>query len=271
MDKTKIEWADSTWSPFRGCTRISEGCRNCYAEAIAGRFSGPGMPYEGVVRIGESGARWTGDVRLVESVLDQPLRWKRPRRIFVNSMSDTFHPAVTTAMLERVYDVMARAPQHTFMVLTKRPARMRLWTNELSRNLHREHVLPNVWVGTSIENQAAADDRLDDLVNTRAALRFLSVEPLLGPVDLSAGLRTDKTGLVIVGGESGSGARPCGTDWIREVIDQCRRFDVPAFVKQLGSNPAGDVGCSRITRKGGDMNEWPEDLRVREEPKGCER
>ena len=133
-DKTGIEWTDATWNPIRGCTRVSEGCRHCYAEEVARRFSGPGLPYEGLVRIGQDGeakAQWSGVIKFVEEALLQPLRWKRSRRIFVNSMSDLFHPGVTDEMLDRIFAVMALCPQHTFQVLTKRPERMLAYMRDL--------------------------------------------------------------------------------------------------------------------------------------------
>ena len=137
MDKTKIEWADASWNPIRGCSRISEGCRNCYAEAIASRFSAPGMPYEGVIRIGDDGrARgWSGTVRLVPEVLLQPLTWRKPRRIFVSSMSDTFHADVDQKWIEAIFGVAALCPQHTFMLLTKRPKTMAAFTSSAMREV----------------------------------------------------------------------------------------------------------------------------------------
>lgn len=263
MDKTKIEWAEATWNPLRGCTRISEGCRNCYAENMAGRFSGFGNPYHGVVRIGADGPRWTGVVRRIPEKMDEPLRWRRPRRIFVNSMSDTFHALVDDLTIGEIWDVMRRAPRHTFMVLTKRAERMHSWCSKFDDN-----PLVNVSVGVSIENQRAVDERMSFIVDTVAASRFLSVEPLLERVDLSAGLRTGRIDLVIVGGESGREARPCDVAWIRSVVEQCARFDVPCFVKQLGSRPRGDdIPFSlNLTNKNGDPSEWPFDIRVRQMP-----
>ena len=282
-DGTKIEWADATWNPVRGCTRVSEGCRNCYAERVAARFSGPGEPYEGLAERGVKGPRWTGKVRFVESALLQPLRWKRPRRIFVNSMSDLFHESLPDAAIDRIFAVMALAPQHTFMVLTKRPERMRDYVDtasgrvadavQLMRTDRRAvgplpHLDPgarwwplaNVWLGVSVENQAAADERIPLLLATPAAKRFISAEPLLGEIDLTyapwpadrpkfpdthdlsdgrdalrqiepGGSRID---WVIVGGESGTGARPMHPDWVRSLRDQCAAARVPFFFKQWG-------------------------------------
>ena len=249
-DKSKIEWTDATWNPLRGCSRVSEGCRNCYAEGVAARFSGPGLPYEGLAKRvtrpdGSSEARWTGKVAFSgDQVLTQPLRWKKPRRIFVNSMSDLFHESVPDAWIDRIFAVMALAPQHTFQVLTKRPERMKAymlerWQSALAHRIdfghgdaldvpaetvgedRRDQVarecedlirqmklddterddlwdeqerlkimqwtwpLPNVWLGTSVEDQVTADTRIPYLLSTPAAVRFISAEPLLGPIDLS--------------------------------------------------------------------------------------
>jgi protein gp37 len=297
---TSIAWTDATWNPLRGCARVSEGCRFCYAEGVSARFSGPGLPYEGLAKMTPQGPRWTGAIRLVPEVLDQPLRWRRPRRIFVNSMSDLFHEDVPDSFIRAVFTSMAQARQHTFQILTKRAARMRellsRWAG--SRLTLREGygtVLPNVWLGVSVEDQRAADDRIPELLATPAAVRFLSCEPLLGPVDVSRALRphlvdradgtlhwndepgiehhrggtwdTRPIGWVIVGGESGRGARLMDEAWARSLVEQYRVAGVPVFVKQLGSVwareskhwPHGDS-------KGGDPEEWPEDLRVREMP-----
>lgn len=202
-DRSKIEWCDATWNPLYGCTRVSEGCRHCYAEGLAARFCKPGQWGEGLTRDG----RWTGKVTLAEAKLTQPLRWRKPRRIFVNSLSDLFHPNVPDEWIDRVFAVMALCPQHTFIVLTKRPARMRDYCRTLGGHHERDRVslaakeidqtngfwwtiagggahLPNVWLGVSIENQQAADERIPDLLDTPAAVRIVSAEPLLGPVDL---------------------------------------------------------------------------------------
>jgi protein gp37 len=262
---TKIEWTDVTWNPLRGCSKVSEGCRNCYAEKMASRFSGEGMPYEGTIENG----RWNGQIKFVPDVQDQPLKWKKPRRVFVNSMSDLFHPNVPESYIGSIWDVMARTPQHTYQILTKRPERMLeilskwaadgwywrredgLWCGPL------EGPLPNVWLGVSVENQRAADERIPLLLQTPAAVRFLSMEPLLGPVDLSAFKPFDgecycsdyrccprmakdcpETAIdwVIVGGESGPGARPMHPDWVRSIRDQCQAAGVSFFFKQWGNH-----------------------------------
>ena len=235
-DKTGIEWTDATWNPIRGCSRVSEGCRNCYAEHTAARFSGKGKPYEGLATIKNvqrpdgstltTEYHWTGEVRLIESALDAPLRWKKPRMIFVNSMSDLFHPKVQPQWMMKIFEVMARANWHTFQVLTKRPATM------LDFLTHRNdlNVLPNVWLGVSVEDRKTKF-RIDWLRETPAAVRFLSIEPLLEEIG-----KLKLTGIhwVIVGGESGPCARPMHPDWARSVRDQCQAAGVPFFFKQWG-------------------------------------
>jgi len=332
---TKIEWTDATWNPLRGCSRVSAGCVNCYAETMANRFSGPGQPYEGLVN---HKGRWNGKVQLVEKHLDDPLRWEKPRRVFVNSMSDLFHEAVSDDAIMRIFAVMALAKQHTFQVLTKRPERMQrmltdmtFWggvvgvAHEVANSPcatatvedaidESDRALSNVWLGVTVENQAAADERIPLLLQTPASVRFLSMEPLLGPVDLSKWIGTydcnacgyvgfetsqkfycckceayyedapDDEGCpkcgysadalvcpnpeceahehdipsfgmtdyllgtennpmihwVIVGGESGPGARPMHPDWARSLRDQCQAAGVAFLFKQWGAiKPAG--------------------------------
>ena len=228
-DKTGIEWTDATWNPVTGCTKVSEGCDHCYAETIAHRFAGTKAYPNGF------------DVTLRPERLEQPLRWKRPRRIFVNSMSDLFHSDVPDDYIAQVFEVMTKAQQHTFQVLTKRPGRMR---SLLSRRSFRDNFahwgqpwpLPNVWLGTSVENQRWADVRIPLLLDTPAAIRFLSCEPLLGPVDLFAwnidrGTRVD---WIICGGESGPHARPMHPDWARQLRDDCLTAGIPFHFKQWG-------------------------------------
>jgi protein gp37 len=261
---------------------VSEGCRNCYAERIAGRFSGPGQVYEGFASggprdyHGQTGAprtngtwRWTGKVELISSKLEEPLRWRKPRRVFVNSMSDLFHEGLSFEDIAAVWNVMAAADEHTFQVLTKRPQRAleffrwlpseRAWPSlpvagALQNALEVAWPLPNVWLGVSVEDQATADERLGPLLLTPAAKRFVSYEPALGPVDFAdflwwvdprpendAQTRVARHGLdwVIVGGESGPHARPFDVAWARTVVQECRRAGVACFVKQLGSRPVG--------------------------------
>lgn len=210
-DKSAIEWTDATWNPVTGCSKVSPGCAHCYAATLAPRLARMGQKgYTELPWIPENAA---ANVMLHEDRLAMPLRWTRPRRIFVNSMSDLFHELVPDAFIDRVFAVMAMAPQHTFQVLTKRPERMRAWADEwdaggaytevgihdgvfgmhqgmhLKGGYYRPWPLPNVWLGTSVENQTWADRRIPELLSTPAAVRFLSCEPLLGPVDLGAGLR----------------------------------------------------------------------------------
>jgi protein gp37 len=328
---TGIEWTDATWNPIRGCSRVSEGCRHCYAETVANRFSGPGKPYEGLVQIdpatGKGNGKWNGQIKFVEKHLLDPLGMKTPLRIFVNSMSDLFHEAVTEEMLDRIFAVMALCPQHTFQLLTKRPERMfayltggwharvaavvNSYTGKLgwhkgglvpvdAMGLAKGFIvgmpLPNVHLGVSVEDQKAAVKRIPLLLATPAAVRFISAEPLLGDLDLrrldwveemirfytreaakggefaymfselaeqmkaAESFENDRpwrdvlTGAwfdgcdgddnpepqhrtldwVIVGGESGPGARPMHPDWARSLRDQCVVAGVPFFFKQWG-------------------------------------
>jgi protein gp37 len=340
--KTSIEWATDTWNPVRArrtsdgkagwhCEKISAGCAHCYAETFNGRRlpgGGTGLAYTKHSRV-------AAETYLDEPVLRQPLSWRKPRRAFVCSMTDLFGEWVPDEQIDRVFAVMALAQQHTFMVLTKRAERMREY---LSRTRGPENVLsrvlraardipkprgctvpdtlgwpyPKVWLGVSVEDQAAADERVPHLLQTPAAVRFLSVEPLLGSVELrdreyditwlsrqSLNGQTRPTlDWVIVGGESGPGARPCYVEHVRSVVEQCRAAGVACFVKQLGArcysmpyrgsdrkwtpeealDSNGEeieelgkiLGASRSlvlkSPKGGDPLEWPEDLRVREMP-----
>lgn len=199
-DKTGIEWTDATWNPVRGCSRVSAGCQNCYAETVAGRFSGAGMAYEGLIA---KGGQWNGQIKLVPDALGQPLSWKKPRKIFVNSMSDLFHENVPTDFIDQVFAIMACAKQHTFQILTKRPERMRYYAKRVAESQPHDEVnmavfdaancldgsfatwpLPNVWLGVSVEDQETADERIPLLLQTPAAVRWISAEPLLEAVDL---------------------------------------------------------------------------------------
>lgn len=422
---SKIEWTDRTWNPVVGCRKVSDGCKNCYAEAMTSRVAmmqeaqGRESPYLRVVAVDRR--KWTGRAVFLPERLGEPLRWRKPRRVFVNSMSDLFHEDITFEQIAAVFGVMAATPHLTYQVLTKRPARMLefiRWvesgsaaavdsylsspsmveaiaarashvpplkeppppTPELRmifdaaapivnptlapsrfhhlRRLGETHWQPwplqNVHIGVSVEDQRSADERIPLLLQCPAALRFLSIEPLLGPVDLGLaggecpacngeavpseaiaehesaceyvshdtlddgggrcttcgkGLRPCAVcgpyhgrtaprgiGWVIVGGESGRGARPCDVSWIRSVVEQCKGAGVPVFVKQLGAMPRGvpscfgcegerwdadtcercgdvveiDVDGRRVMhlrdRKGADPSEWPNDLRVQEFP-----
>jgi protein gp37 len=297
--KTSIEWTTHNWNPVRGCSRVSEGCRFCYAETLAARFSKPGQWGRGLAfwatrPDGKKEARWTGEVMAApDHVLTEPLRWKKPRTIFVNSTSDLFHEDLPDEVIDRVFAVMALCPQHTFQILTKRPDRMRAYFAErrvgdpwaegvdyVADLLElaecpvviepHDLPLPNVWLGTSLEDQATADARIPHLLATPAAIRFISAEPLLGPVDLRriddrpwpeelgarqwtdallgatniwvesrqggwGGVAPGKIDWVICGGESGPGARPMHPDWARSLRDQCTAAGVPFFFKQWGA------------------------------------
>jgi protein gp37 len=212
-DGSTIEWTDATWNPVRGCTKVSPGCKHCYAETLAERFRGvPGHPFEHGF-----------DLQLIPSALELPLRWRASRRIFVNSMSDLFHDDVPATYIRRVFGVMKRASHHQYQVLTKRSERMA----RLAANIE---IPPQVWMGVSVENQKYTT-RIDDLRRVEASVRFLSVEPLLGPIE-----DLDLTGIhwVIVGGESGHGARPMDPAWVRSIRDQCVASNVKFFFKQWG-------------------------------------
>jgi len=350
-----IEWTDATWNPIVGCSRVSPGCEHCYAERFVHRELAPQHRGLTVLGKGEKGPRWTGEVRLVESRLGEPLRWRKPKRVFVNSLSDLFHDALTNEQIAAVFGVMAACPHLTLQVLTKRPARMREWfawldgfapegdepnasasgrrgwerwecvrhavrlgaveAGEVLRHQRSGDSaawpLPNVWLGVTAEDQQRADERIPLLLDTPAAVRFVSYEPALGPVDFKniasardemmlplAGLtwsvrftepprviRTHaKLDWVIVGGESGPGARPFDLAWARSAVAQCRAAGVPVFVKQLGANVErrrcrdcadndgtcehDGLSCDGLKhRKGADPSEWPADLRVREFPR----
>lgn len=341
--KTGIEWTDATWNPLRGCSPVSAGCKNCYASRDAKRFSGPGAPFEGLVRInaiGERTGEWNGQVHFIEKHLRDPLKWgsviehgpdckrsfdkgneycgcSRPRRIFVNSVSDLFHESVPDKWIDRIFAVMALCPQHTFQVLTKRPERMLKYFTEKHRNpqewpdenydvqtcirlsigglipgkvlangrpdilramkngdfnrygdadarIYGKWPLSNVWLGVSVENQAAADERIPLLLQTPAAARFISAEPLLGSLDVAWALSNNRLDIgagfllrgrfapgmetlrpldwAICGGESGPCARPIHPDWARSLRDQCAAANVPFFFKQWGEWAEVDGG-----------------------------
>lgn len=307
-DNTKIEWADATVNAVNGCSVLSPGCTNCYAMRLAGTRLREHPSRAGLTQPSKAGPVWTGEVRLNEQQLLQPLRWRRPRRIFWNAHGDLFHDAVPDEWIDRVFAICALTPQHTHMILTKRPARMRrymagfddqlggpieglrgalvegtaqsIWHDRTGDDTVDEWLavhlpLPNVWLGASIEDQQRADERIPDLLATPAAKRFISAEPLLGPIDLTSVRRfpgradkefvdalggncwTNQSGLpnpdpswakpgmpfsdggrgldwLIVGGESGLGARPMHPDWARSLCDQCEAAGVAFFFKQWG-------------------------------------
>jgi len=282
-DKTAIEWTDATWNPTTGCTQVSPGCDHCYALTLSERFRGvPGHYFENGF-----------DVQLRPDKLDQPLRWKKPRRIFVNSMSDLFHDDIPDEYIAKVFAVMAAAHQHTFQLLTKRHGRMRSLLNNLgfqamvaSEFLYGDLIpdtaltpgpwpLPNVWVGVSVENQQWADIRIPALIDTPAGVRFLSCEPLLGPVDLSAHLPASQSwhhadygtqydvetliDWVIVGGESGRGARPMDPAWARGIRDDCTSNNIAFHFKQWGAyGPDGRLRPKHDNGRELDGRTWDE-------------
>lgn len=209
---SSIEWTESTWNPVTGCSKVSQGCKNCYAERMAKRLKAMGNP------------RYANGfkVTLHEDLLDFPYKWKKPRKVFVNSMSDLFHEDVPLEFIQRVFDTMNNTPQHTYQILTKRSKRLK----ELSPFLNWS---PNIWMGVSVENMDVID-RIDDLRETHALIRFLSCEPLLGPLDLNL----DGIQWVIVGGESGPKARPMEESWVWDIKLQCESKDVAFFFKQWG-------------------------------------
>ncbi len=343
MPETTIEWTDRTWNPVRGCSRISPGCVHCYAERHAGRFcnghkviyDGDGMPGN-ITTVGppgpfhlfaerrSDGAHWTGKVDLIEDKLLEPLSWRKPCRVFVNSMSDLFHENLPDEAIDRVFAVMALTPHITYQVLTKRADRMReyfgpseeaggmtrdVFVEGQAQSLYEKRTgedpsmwlavhwpLPNVWLGVSVEDQQRADERIPHLLATPAAKRFVSYEPALGPVDFNR-IKNERgwflqsvSGVIgvpdfkvsgkcldwlIIGGESGPGARPFDIAWARQTVKQCKAAGVACFVKQLGArpkapfedDPTGRYYMKLKDKKGGDMAEWPEDLRVREFPR----
>lgn len=233
---SSIEWTDTTWNPLTGCTKISPGCKHCYAERMARRLKAMGQPNYA------NGFQLT----LHDDMVEQPLKWRKPRRVFVNSMSDLFHKDVPDAFILRVFGVMRRAPQHRFQVLTKRSQRL--------AHLARKIEWPaNVWMGVSVET-ADYTFRVDDLRRTGAAVKFLSVEPLLGPLPA-----LDLSGIdwVIVGGESGPGARPMAPEWVADLRDQCVAADVAFFFKQWGGVNKKKTGR---TLAGRTWDEMPDEI-----------
>ena len=308
---TSIEWVrgedgseGATWNFARGCSRVDTACEHCYAQSLAHRFRGKGQPYEGLTVLGKHGPRWTGEVRFLPEALSIPLNWRKGRRVFPCSMSDAFHGDLTNEQIAAAFGVMAATPQHTYVMTTKRAGAMRGWFSWIERQTsegqneadvcmalaeqemgHRYDLnpsdrvvqwpLPNVHLGVSAGTQASADERIADLLETPAVVRWMSLEPLLEPIDLYAFLQTEDRdaalkalgghvlpGLdwVVVGGESGPGARPCNIEWIEDIVRQCKAANRPAFVKQIGT------AAGLRDRKGSDMQEWPEALRVREMP-----
>jgi protein gp37 len=230
--KSSIEWTESTWNPVTGCTKISPGCDHCYAERLALRLQAMGQPNYA------DGFKLT----IQEHMLELPLRWKSPQVIFVNSMSDLFHKDVPTEYIHRVFDVMVRASQHRFQILTKRSLRLSRLSNALSWQ-------PNIWMGVSVESQNYTF-RIDHLRETQAHVKFLSLEPLLGPLP---NLNLQGIDWVIVGGESGPGARVMRSEWVLDIRDQCQAAGVPFFFKQWGGTNKKKFGRTLENRTWDEM------------------
>ena len=301
---TKIQWTDESWQPVVGCTKVSAGCDNCYAEKMAERLAAMACsikrkkpPTESMLAYTKAikmwfdpkteksfWKDWSGKTICIESVLDKPLHWKKPRKIFVCSMGDLFHPGVPFAFVADVLSVLSVCKHHTGQILTKRPDRMlEIFTDSRLRkhiskrtlewdlgyavvNPERDEGWPlsNVWLGVTAENQKCADERIPILLQIPAEIRFLSIEPCLSSVDLCyeaensyCKTRPLHIDWVIIGCESGPKRRPCKLEWVRSIVEQCKAADVPVFVKQLSIN-------GKVSHK---MFEWPEDLRVRQYPK----
>lgn len=344
VNKSKISWTETTWNPIRGCRPVSSGCANCYAALVAARFSKPGQPYEGLATM-DGRPRWTGESLFVDARLADPLRWTRPRMVFVNSMSDLFFEGFDFEEIAAIFGVMASAPLHTFQVLTKRPERAREWFDwyegssgcgassfaaieaakeRLGRRGFRwpkhevQWPLRNLWLGVSVEDQARAEERIPILLDLPAHLRWISAEPLLGPVDLTrviqrnvrvGGFLVDElsnnvlsdedfniwTGemvqvprldWVVIGGESGSRARPFELEWCYRMVRDCVAHGVPVFVKQMGDNTRAADTSFDLRRADGrypmfdhnrvvfgsrtELDEFPAALRFREWPRGVE-
>lgn len=261
--RTSIEWTDQSWNPVRGCSKCSEGCRNCYAERMAARFSDDGFWGHGYATRTKRGPRWTGRVDLVESKLDDVLQWRKPRRIFVNSTSDLFHERLEDRDIDQVLVRMLLSSRHTFQVLTKRADRMRRYLRDpglydrmiraatliraqypdcITVGISSRFPVSWIWWGVSVEDQRAVDVRIEELLETPARVRFVSCEPLLRPVDLTSHLQ----GLdwVIVGGESGPAARPMKAQWATALRDQCKAARVAFFFKQFGGR--ADKGAKHL-------------------------
>ena len=251
---TAIEWTDETWNPMAGCTIVSEGCRNCYAMRMAARLEAMGQEkYAGLTTRRNGSAVWNGEINEDFAVVRQPLRWRRPRRVFVNSMSDLFHERASDALIEAVWRTMRATPRHTYQILTKRPKRMR----EAARRLNvgdNGMPLPNVWLGVSIEDTVSAEERIPNLEHTFARVRFLSIEPLLGPL---IGVDLGCADWVIVGGESGPGARPMDPDWVRVIRNVCNAVGTPFFFKQWGGRTPKANGRELDGRT---WDEYPEEV-----------
>lgn len=307
---SNIEWTEETLNVARGCSRESPGCLNCYAEREAYRLERNPNPktqskYDGLTVLRGKRPGWSGEVNFDPETLAKPFGWKKPRFVFVNSMSDLFHPKLTNEQIAAVFGMMAACDRHTFQVLTKRAVRMSEWFEwvveqgdprevcvEFAAATFRDRAepvpkslgirgpwpLPNVWLGVSVEDRERMLERVPVLMLTPAAVRWVSAEPLLEEVSFDRWLKPPGETLdwIVCGGESGPGARPCNTEWLQKIVDEFTAAGVPCFVKQLGAAPFdGYVGegykpnaLTLRSKKGGDPREWPETLRVRQMPRG---
>ena len=280
--RTPIEWAEASWNVVTGCSVVSPGCTDCYAMKLAGTRLREMPNYKGLTQDSKAGPVWNGKVTYNKHLLTRPWKWRKPKRIFVNSMGDLFHDAVHDQWIRDVFDVMKNAPQHQFLILTKRAERMASFMNWHVRMFDAE-VLPNVWLGVSAENQEWAKKRIPYLLETPAAVRFVSAEPLLGPLDLRSyifdrdalvrGLQGEPGNLddeqadllaghpidwLIVGGESGRKPRPMDAAWARDLRDQCIEAGTPFFMKQMNR-----------TLYAGENTVIPPDLMVRQYPEAA--
>lgn len=275
--KTGISWTEKTWNYIRGCSEKSSGCANCYARLMAARFSGPGQPYEGLAFMNKEGkSHWTGKIVAVPSMLDQPIRWQTPSLIFVNSMSDLYHEDIEFNAIVNAYEVMETANWHIYQTLTKRAELLNEYRSKITlksgRNLAKDP-LPHEWVGVSIENEATARERSKFLGECNAAIRWISVEPLVGNIDWERMLAESKANWVVFGGESRQGeadvCREMPLSWVREGLNACNKFGVTAFVKQLGYWSAKSV--LRPEKFAADPSGkkpfcWPDDIKVQDYP-----
>ena len=268
MATSRIEWTDQTWNPVTGCTRVSSGCDHCYAALLTRRLDAMGhTKYSGLINIGKK--HFNGRIKLHPEALPIPSSRSTPSMYFVNSMSDLFHPGVPPQFILAVFAEMVRADHHIYQVLTKRPERMRSIMPAIWEALDTEP-LAHIWLGTSVES-IAVEHRVDQLIQTDCATRFLSCEPLLGPLGLPNLAGID---WLIVGGESGPGARPFDIRWAADILEKCDKADVACFVKQLGARPymtdprgrGNRIYLDLESRKGGNPDEWPSELRVRRFP-----